>query len=70
MFPFVARFAVVMLAGEALSRAAKHPKVAPIAQSRTGKLALVALAFGMGRHRKTRMAGAVARRALHRSSLG
>jgi hypothetical protein len=67
MFPFMERFAVVLLAGEALSRVARHPRVAPFAQSRTGKLALMALTFGMGRHRKTHAAGTVVRRALRHS---
>lgn len=57
MFPFIARLAVVAVAGKLLARAAQHPKLAPLARSRKGRMALLALGWGMRRHPRTRKAG-------------
>lgn len=49
MFPFIARIAVVSVVGRMLARGLQHPRLAPIARSRKGRLALLALGWGMRR---------------------
>jgi hypothetical protein len=57
MFPFIARFAALMLAGRLIERMVKHPRVAPIVNTRKGRLALLVLGFGLRRHSRTRYLG-------------
>lgn len=57
MFPFIARFAAAIVAGKAIERVFQHPRLAPIARSRKGRLAMVALGWGLRRHRRTRLVG-------------
>jgi hypothetical protein len=61
MFPFVARFVAVMLAGKLAARIMRHPSVAPLTQSRKGRIVLRALGFGLRWHPRTRGAGRVLR---------
>jgi hypothetical protein len=61
VFPFIARAAAVMVAGKLIARVAQHPRLAPLASSRKGRLALLALGWGMRRHRRTRLAGSLVR---------
>lgn len=63
MFPLLARFGVVLIAGKIFERVARHPSVAPLAQSRRGRMALLALGWGLRRHSRTRLAGHVVRKA-------
>lgn len=57
MFPVIARFAVLMLASRLFERLAEHPRVAPLVNSRKGRLALLVLGFGLRRHSRTRYLG-------------
>jgi hypothetical protein len=66
MFPLIARFALALVAGAALERLVRHPRMAPLARSRRGRMALLALGWGMRRHRRTRMAGHAMGRAARR----
>ena len=67
MFPFLARFALMVTAGRLIGRAVQHPRVAPIAQSRAGRVGLVLLGFGLRRHPRTRTAGHIMRQVARRS---
>jgi hypothetical protein len=59
MFALIGRFGLLLVAGKVLERVVRHPKVAPFARSRRGRLALLALGWGLRRHRRTRLAGHV-----------
>ncbi len=59
MVPFLARFGVVLVAGKVFERVVRHPRVAPLARSRSGRLALLALGWGLRRHPRLRLAGRV-----------
>jgi hypothetical protein len=61
MYPFIARVAAAMIAGRLIARIARHPRIAPIARSRKGRMALVALGWGLRRHRRTQKAGSALR---------
>lgn len=63
MFPFIARFGVVLIAGKVFERVVRHPRVAPFARSRRGRMALLVLGWGLRRHPRTQLAGHVARKA-------
>jgi hypothetical protein len=63
MFALIGRFGLLLVAGKVFERVVRHPKVAPIARSRRGRLALLALGWGLRRHRRTRLAGHVMGRA-------
>jgi hypothetical protein len=57
MYAWIVRFALLLLGGRIFRRVAQHPRVAPVMGTRKGRLALLLLGYGLGRHRKTRMAG-------------
>jgi hypothetical protein len=57
VFPFIARFAFLVVAGRLLERLIKHPRVAPIVSTRKGRLALLVLGVGLRRHPRTRLLG-------------
>ncbi len=61
MFPLIARFAALIVAGRVFDRVVKHPRLAPFVGSRKGRLAMLALGFGLRRHPRTRYAGQVMR---------
>ncbi|MDB5076627.1 MAG: hypothetical protein JWO42_2806 [Chloroflexi bacterium] len=69
MFPFIARLAMLAVAGRMIGRIARHPRVAPYARSRKGRLALLALGWGMRRRRRTRGAGRMLGRVSRHSRL-
>jgi hypothetical protein len=57
MFPLIARFAALMVAGRLFGRVLQHPRLAPIVNTRKGRLALLVLGFGLRRHSRTRYIG-------------
>jgi hypothetical protein len=61
MFPFIARFVAVMVAGRVVARLARHRRVAPLTRSRKGRFALRALGIGLRLHPRTRGVGRVVR---------
>ena len=61
MFPFIARFAVLLLASRLFERLAEHPRVAHLLNTRKGRLTLLVLGFGLRRHSRTRYVGHVMR---------
>lgn len=67
MFPWIARFGLLLIGERVFRRVARHPRLAPIVATRKGRLAMLALAFALRRHRRTRVAGHALRHA-HRWS--
>jgi hypothetical protein len=65
IFPFLARIAVVLVAGRLLARVAQHPRIAPLARSRKGGLALLVLGWGLRWHPRTRKVGRIVRQVVH-----
>jgi hypothetical protein len=63
MFALIGRFGLLLVAGKVFERVVRHPKVAPFARSRSGRLALLAVGWGLRRHRRTRLVGHVASKA-------
>ena len=61
MFPLIARFAALIVAGRLFDRVVKHPRLAPFVSSHKGRLAMVVLGFGLRRHSRTRFAGQIMR---------
>jgi len=57
MLPLIVRFAALILAGRLFERIVKHPRLAPIVNTRWGRLLLLVLGFGLRRRRGTRYLG-------------
>lgn len=63
MFPLIARFAALMVAGRIFDRVARHPRVAPVVRSRKARWGMFLLGMALRRNRRTRLAGHALRHA-------